>query len=389
MRIAIFMKKCFLLLTVLFLFLTSLPRTASAAAVSAFYTKEALQNATAVDIEVTYNQTEARAMFSLLNQFRTSSETAWITTKEGKKQSVRNLQALTYDYRLEEIAMQRAAEIALRWDHLRPSGTYVITLLNNNGYTNVSVGENLAAGSATASKAFRLLCEENASYEGQGHRRNMLSDKYRAVGIGHAVVGGIHFWAQSFAGVNLAPNPTLPNDSKSIVTIEGTKGYFSNIFLSGGNSAVTLLKGTRTEIPVLNAFFAGDVIVPGVSRNASAVSASGSSTGAQNTKAVSSAAAVKPDKAKNFRARSSIYGVTLTWDQVPGADGYIIYSRVGNTGNFSYKYVITNPAKTNFTDLNASSDLWNFYMIFPYTFNEQGARLVNTASDYVYGKKVK
>ena len=93
---------------------------------------------------------------------------------------------------------------------------------------------------------------------------------------------------------------------------------------------------------------------------------------------------VKPGKATNFKARSSTYGVTLNWDHVPGADAYIIYRRVGNTGSFSYLYVVS---KNSFTDLKASTDSWNFYMIFPY-YLVNGVRVCNTQSDYVYGRKM-
>ncbi len=407
-------KKMFCLMVISVLLLPALPRTAYAA-----YSAEALANATAVDIEVTYNQTEARAMFSLLNKFRTTASEAWFYTQSGEKQYVKNLNALTYDYRLEEIAMLRAAEAALRWDHLRPAGNYVFALLTDRGYTNCSVGENLAAGSANAANAFKLLSEESQGYAGQGHRRNMLSANYKAVGIGHAIVNGTHFWAQTFAGTNLSPNATPVMDAKTIVTIEGKQGYFANILLTGETSSVTLLAGSKTPVPVVNATFVDSGtwpkgkanIVPSVSWSSSNINVASVSDGNINGENGGNAAlsgtmmdgkydlAVTvtgtnpnankaPDKARNFKARSSVYGVTMTWDQVPGADGYIIYYRVGNSGSFSYRYVITNPAKTNFTDLHAPTDKWSFYMIFPYRFNDQGSRLVNTRSDYIYGKKL-
>lgn len=75
------------------------------------------------------------------------------------------------------------------------------------------------------------------------------------------------------------------------------------------------------------------------------------------------------------------YGVTLTWNHVEGADGYIIYRRVGN-GNFEYLYLVSN---NSYTDINASIEEYNFYRVYPYQIMN-GKRILGKSETYVYAK---
>lgn len=57
------------------------------------------------DIRVTYDQSEARSMFNMVNSFRTGGN-AWCWNENNtKKESYKNLSRYTYDYDLEKIAM--------------------------------------------------------------------------------------------------------------------------------------------------------------------------------------------------------------------------------------------------------------------------------------------
>jgi len=94
-----------------------------------------------------------------------------------------SLGVLTYDYRLEADAMQRAAELALYYDHTRPNGTMAYTSLAGNTYS--SWAENIAVGYESAAAVYNGWLEENEYYNGQGHRRNMLGEQYTAIGIGN------------------------------------------------------------------------------------------------------------------------------------------------------------------------------------------------------------
>ncbi|MCI8513680.1 MAG: hypothetical protein HFI93_03485 [Lachnospiraceae bacterium] len=161
-----------------------------------------------VELDVTYGQTEAREMLRGINEFRTGSE-AWYTDPSGAKVPVTRGE-LVYDYALEQIAMQRAAEIALSYAHERPDGTVCFTCEYEGVTTN---GENILAGvGVSASMALEEWKETAEDFSGQGHRRIMLGVDddgsefpVAAVGIGHVTVNGIDYWVQEFGVTAPAP----------------------------------------------------------------------------------------------------------------------------------------------------------------------------------------
>ena len=125
----------------------------------------------------------------MINEFRTGDK-AWAWDKsDSKQETYSNLEPLVYDYELEAIAMQRAAEIALSLSHTRPDGSSYRTAYTGGYY---AVAENIAAGYGTAGAVFEGWQETNENYSGQGHRRNMLSSSVTAVGIGHVAVSYTH-----------------------------------------------------------------------------------------------------------------------------------------------------------------------------------------------------
>ena len=142
-----------------------------------------------VNISVKYGQTEARTILNMINEARTNSEYAWYWNMDDTtKTYCTDLKELKYDYDLERVAMKRAAEIALSYDHERPMGKCDIYRQENISYQ--YAGENIAAGQTTASQVNDAWREDNELYDGQGHRRNMLSSKFNCVGIGHVYYNG-------------------------------------------------------------------------------------------------------------------------------------------------------------------------------------------------------
>ena len=179
-----------------------------------------------VKIKVTYGQTEARAMLADINAFRTSETDAWCwDMRDSTRQSCLTTE-LEYDYELERVAMQRAAEIALSYDHTRPNGKACFTAYPF-GYR--ERGENIAAGYASAAEVFDGWKEENESYAGQGHRRNMLSAKFKAVGIGHVVYQGCHYWVQEFGDRVKNGAASGANDDTQIVDVDVASSYITAV----------------------------------------------------------------------------------------------------------------------------------------------------------------
>ena len=179
-----------------------------------------------VKIKVTYGQTEARAMLADINAFRTSETDAWCWDMSDNTKQPCLTTELEYDYELERVAMQRAAEIALSYDHTRPNGKACFTAYPF-GYR--EMGENIAAGYASAAEVFDGWKEENESYAGQGHRRNMLSAKFKAVGIGHVVYQGCHYWVQEFGDRVKNGAASEANDDTQIVDVDVASSYITAV----------------------------------------------------------------------------------------------------------------------------------------------------------------
>lgn len=88
--------------------------------------------------------------------------------------------------------------------------------------------------------------------------------------------------------------------------------------------------------------------------------------------------------AENLKAEPvGINRVKLTWNKVNGADGYIIYRRVGN-GAFTYRQMTGN---LTCVDTTASDTEQNFYRVYPY-YKENGKNVLGTSKTYVYSKGV-
>ena len=183
----------------------------------------------AMEVTGTYGQDDARAMLELVNNFRQEAD-VWQWNEDNSTKTIFNqngakeIGVLTYDYNLEQIAMQRAMEVAISFSHTRPDGTRCFTA--TYGGTQ-SYGENIAAGSATYEGAFNQWREENKDYDGQGHRRSMLNKQYTAIGIGHVVYKGTHYWVQQFGNQNSNAAQTAAVNSNKTVGIDVVSSQLS------------------------------------------------------------------------------------------------------------------------------------------------------------------
>lgn len=182
-----------------------------------------------VSYDVIYHQTEARAQLKILNEYRTSDTWYW-NEDNTTKTTVSGLNELKWDYTLEETAMQRAAEIALWFEHMRPDGSGIYTAFSTSTM-GLACGENLLTGTYTIDSATALIMwEENDEfYSGQGHRRNMLNKNYTTVGIACVEIDGAYYWVQNFGGASSGKEKTTAVDS--------TKGVKAKV--AGTNVAKT------------------------------------------------------------------------------------------------------------------------------------------------------
>ena len=202
-----------------------------------------------VNISVKYDQTEARRILDMINELRTSPTDAWAWDKTDTKQvAYPGLKELVYDYDLERLAMKRAAEIALSYDHTRPNGQSPFTIYTEENITRRDTGENIAVASPNVySKAEAVnngWREDNEPYAGQGHRRNMLDYKFTCVGVGHVTYNGYDYWVEEFASrpsINTTETPA--NDSEQTVTVSVTKSWITNYKTSFDQDSYVLRLG--------------------------------------------------------------------------------------------------------------------------------------------------
>lgn len=176
-----------------------------------------------------YQQSSARAMLSLINDFRTGNN-AWQWNEDNTtKTTFTNLKAINYDYELEKVAIQRAVELVSLFSHTRPNGETCFTAYTDT-YNNTYKGENIAIGTSNldTQSAFDLWKEENEPYDRQGHRRNMLSSNFTSIGIAHVYYNGCHYWVQELSSKVGSSTETIANDSDTKMSMEISAANVNN-----------------------------------------------------------------------------------------------------------------------------------------------------------------
>lgn len=114
-----------------------------------------------------------------------------LVNKEREKAGVA---PLTKSAILCDAAAVRAKEIATSFSHTRPDGRSYKTALEEAGLTLRGTGENVAMGYSTPESVM------NAWMESEGHRNNILLDRYTAIGVGYyKAADGYCYWAQEFS----------------------------------------------------------------------------------------------------------------------------------------------------------------------------------------------
>lgn len=205
-----------------------------------------------LDMEVTVDQTSARDVLNYVNDFRTGGDGWYWNSDDSTKTQTGVLPAYTYDYALEEIALKRAYEVAVSFDHTRPNGTSCFTLKASDGTS--SWGENIAAGSSTAEGAFNQWREENRTYSGQGHRRAMLSKRYTAIGIAHVVYNGTHYWVQEFGETPSSMGNPGDLDGTKVVSVE-IETSFMDFVIVPDKTYFNGTYGGSEELPVVRGYY--------------------------------------------------------------------------------------------------------------------------------------
>ena len=212
-------------------------------------------NSFTVEFTGEYWDLSSRSMLNMVNEFRTSGDAWYWNSSNSQKIYTGKLPALKYDAYLEKIAQQRAAEIALWFDHQRPNGQLCWEAYDEIGGTFYSVGENIAAGYSSTYGTYMQWREDDEDYAGQGHRRNMLSTEFNAVGIACVGVNGYYYWVQEFGYAPDVTNPASsyePRNAAVRVAILNQNVYDGAI-ASAFPASITLIgQGATENIPAVN-----------------------------------------------------------------------------------------------------------------------------------------
>jgi uncharacterized protein YkwD len=194
-----------------------------------------------ISFQVTYMQSDARQMVDMINNYRAAN---------GKYPE--SQKALLYDYDLEQVAMQRAAEIVLKFDtdHYRPDGSKYLQAFGEKGFNisprGVMYGENILFGTENTmplDKAFPKFCED------AGLAENMTG-YYSYVGVAHVKMEDkIDFWVQVYASKGKNTNYVAPVDGLKEVTVRISPSMVESLDVTYSSGDHTVKAGETKSVP--------------------------------------------------------------------------------------------------------------------------------------------
>ena len=160
----------------------------------------------------------------------------------NQERSIRGLSPLTMGHGMTEVAMQRAAELAVHIAHERPDGKSFATAVSTNFNENIVVyavsnnmslaaGENLSVGLESPADVM------DAWMNSETHRANILTPSYQQIGVGCFENNGILYWIQWFS-----PRTTsqVSTQTGSIPTDVGVKTLMDHLDLMVDSDTIEL-----------------------------------------------------------------------------------------------------------------------------------------------------
>lgn len=101
--------------------------------------------------------------------------------------------SLTLDSSLVTAASIRAKEISDSFSHTRPNGSSCFTVLSELGMSYGTAGENIAAGYSSSQSVMEGWRSSS------GHYQNIISSKFKKIGIGVNIINNQYYWVQIFS----------------------------------------------------------------------------------------------------------------------------------------------------------------------------------------------
>ncbi len=137
----------------------------------------------------------------------------------NRKRAAKGLKELVMDQDLLDAAMLRAAEISVKFSHVRPNGGQW------NSVCKKMYAENIAYGADTPSSVM------NGWMKSGGHKENILNGEYHSVGIGVFYKNGVRYWVQCF-GLSTAKQAERIGDIERTYRVSLTNGVETKLIKS-------------------------------------------------------------------------------------------------------------------------------------------------------------
>ena len=107
--------------------------------------------------------------------------------------SLVGVSSLTLDSSLVEAANIRAKELSDSFSHTRPNGSSCFTVLSELGISYGTAGENIAADYSSSQSVMEGWRSSS------GHYQNIISSKFKKIGIGVNIINNQYYWVQIFS----------------------------------------------------------------------------------------------------------------------------------------------------------------------------------------------
>ena len=165
-----------------------------------------------------------------------------ILQRVNKERKAAGVPPLTMNKTLMKGAMKRSAELSIYYSHTRPNGAscFSIEELSKIGYN--FAGENIAANYSDATSVM------NSWMKSSGHKKNILSSKFKSIGIGVFKHNGSLYFTQVFTNVK-STTPTKPSNKKVTRSINTLR---NNTKISINEKNLSLKKGSSKNLYVKN-----------------------------------------------------------------------------------------------------------------------------------------
>lgn len=127
--------------------------------------------------------------FSPIPKEKYSKEVLRLTNIERKEHG---LSKLSTNLSLTSASNKRSSELVKLFEHERPNGKNIFTVLDEYGVRYTTAGENIAYGQATPEDVV------DGWMNSQGHRENILNGDFNKMGVGVYHYDGVIYWTQLF-----------------------------------------------------------------------------------------------------------------------------------------------------------------------------------------------